>query len=533
MEYNHVYKHRRGPMSLPRNLSELTQEELSNTLFECFQEKKVAEIKAILNSPAKIAPIIQSQARNKDNNTLQHLAAYLGDLDIIRLLKKRGMLSTEGMLPLNNAQETPLHIAASQGNDDIVTFLSVDPRSDEPTTKLNALNRKGLTSLHEAVNNNRISTVIRLIEARADIALLTQDNRRESPLHMAARKGHSEIVQNLLKAGANIAARSIWMGNTPLQLAAENGHLDTVKLLIEVDQTKIDSQNTGQGRTPLHLASQHNHLSIVNYLIEAGANIEATDSKKSTPLHLAAESGSVDALNYLISQGAAINALNANGENPLHLAIKATKEEATLTLLAFGAQVLTPWGSLPNLPVTLEVARQNRPQLMAAIEKAAEKEQNIKIEKAHTELKNQLHQDIDELVTYKNSLPKGRKSEAVKNLETTLREEVDTYFKKNDTSPETFEMFKGKMLEHLNPTSPTIKQITAYRLNLKTVFKSIFLTLSIFGLVVGKLTHAKPGSPLFFGPNHVRGREQIQRLRNKINEDPRGSAAHLKPNKYR
>lgn len=52
-----------------------------------------------------------------------------------------------------------------------------------------------------------------------------------SPLHWAARMGHTEVVDYLAKRGANINVRDD-DGWTPLHLAAQHGHLDVVKLLV-------------------------------------------------------------------------------------------------------------------------------------------------------------------------------------------------------------------------------------------------------------------------------------------------------------
>jgi ankyrin repeat protein len=53
----------------------------------------------------------------------------------------------------------------------------------------------------------------------------------QTPLHMAAFKGHKEAAIYLLDHGADVNAENN-QGSTPLLLSAEEGHLPFVDLLI-------------------------------------------------------------------------------------------------------------------------------------------------------------------------------------------------------------------------------------------------------------------------------------------------------------
>ena len=74
----------------------------------------------------------------------------------------------------------------------------------------------------------------RLGEMRTLLAVGADVNAKNTvgwtPLHLAARIGHTEAARLLLAAGADVNAKDK-DGHTPLHGAAENGHTDVVNLL--------------------------------------------------------------------------------------------------------------------------------------------------------------------------------------------------------------------------------------------------------------------------------------------------------------
>eukprot|EP00026_Physarum_polycephalum_P015533 Phypoly_transcript_16239.p1 GENE.Phypoly_transcript_16239~~Phypoly_transcript_16239.p1 ORF type:complete len:240 (+),score=33.64 Phypoly_transcript_16239:79-798(+) len=118
-------------------------------------------------------------------------------------------------------------------------------------------------------------------------------------LHIAAQRGHHQIIAFLLDKGANINIRDA-SNHTPLHFAAMEGNLDSVKLLVErgadIEATNKDLMVVVAkafpvyvvgGRTPLHLAAENGELQCVKYLIEKGARTDARDFNGYTPFHLA------------------------------------------------------------------------------------------------------------------------------------------------------------------------------------------------------------------------------------------------------
>jgi ankyrin repeat protein len=162
-------------------------------------------------------------------------------------------------------------------------------------------------------------------------------NRIDEELIEAIGENDPPEVCRLLRAGADIEAKDNILGVTPLIVASKKGHVQVLKELLE-HGADIDAESFG-GRTALHFACKCVHLAVVNELLSlnacngttttildkrkslAGANIEAKDMYGDTPLHLASRQDSLAIVKALLNDGADILAVNGRGELPLHYAV--------------------------------------------------------------------------------------------------------------------------------------------------------------------------------------------------------------------
>ena len=100
-------------------------------------------------------------------------------------------------------------------------------------------------------------------------------------MHTASSRGHLDVVQMLLEAGAKIDEPRTQDGTTPLFDAVQGGHLHIVRLLVEAGARK--DAVADDGSTPLCLAAELNRLDIVQFLLERGADKDHATHDGLTP----------------------------------------------------------------------------------------------------------------------------------------------------------------------------------------------------------------------------------------------------------
>jgi ankyrin repeat protein len=127
----------------------------------------------------------------------------------------------------------------------------------------------------------------------------------DGPLARAVKAGDLQAVRALLKAGADVNARS-GDGATPLLWAAHRSSLDIARALVEAGAA-ADAAND-YGVTPLLQASRTGDAAMVDLLLRSGANPSLAHPEGETPLMAAARAGSVPAVRALVSRGADVNA---------------------------------------------------------------------------------------------------------------------------------------------------------------------------------------------------------------------------------
>ncbi|XP_049771927.1 ankyrin repeat domain-containing protein 27-like [Schistocerca cancellata] len=127
------------------------------------------------------------------------------------------------------------------------------------------------------------------------------------------------MVKWCLKRGANVDCHYEDM-LTPLHIAAEKGHEEMLDILLKHSNKCIDLK-TLFGDTALLIATQNEHKLIMKKLLDKGANVNCTDIFGRTPLHVAVFKKKSGIVKILISYGARVNTMDTFGEHALCTAV--------------------------------------------------------------------------------------------------------------------------------------------------------------------------------------------------------------------
>jgi ankyrin repeat protein len=208
-------------------------------------------------------------------------------------------------------------------------------------TFLHLAARYGLTLICKALIDSRSRTSSqpypqkrRKIRPILDIP----DSNGSTPLNLAAREGHEEIVRLFVEAGANVD-HADESGMTSLNWAAAEGQDGVVDILLDAD---ANTSMMGQGSNPLHSAAFGGYISIVSALLKANVDIDAPDNQGQTALHRAVKMNQKETVKVLLNAGALVNAKDKRGRTPLRSAVRRLSVEITKMLLNAHAD--------PNLP---------------------------------------------------------------------------------------------------------------------------------------------------------------------------------------
>lgn len=139
-----------------------------------------------------------------------------------------------------------------------------------------------LLSLYLACDSGDLGRVKELLDEHQDIDLNLPCAHGRRPLHMAARKGYTDICDVLLAHGADLEVRTIH-GCTPLYFAVLSAQVEVVEVLADGYCANVNSVDVGD-LSPLHIACEKGYADIVKCLLLLGADYTALDVRGRTPL---------------------------------------------------------------------------------------------------------------------------------------------------------------------------------------------------------------------------------------------------------
>ena len=321
------------------------------TIISYLQEGKRLEFEAMLNDETV-------NTKDKDGQTLLHIAAKHNDLESVDLLIKKGAtidsIDAEGKTPLLVALERRSIEVASLLASNNAELFKKDVFGSSPffyarevgllssilnSKTINQKDENGKTPLHYAVEGYDVLLVKQILALGVPTIGIKEDgsNLLTIAYRSPSKTEAATIASLLLLAGVeplygdfkefeqavikrNYGAR-FNDGMTALHVASSKGYLGFVKHLIE-QGCPINAKNAANS-TALHEAVRKGNTSCVSVLLSNGADATITDSFGNSPLHIVMpKSSRSEIFNLLLSRGTNPNIKDSYGETPLHIATR-------------------------------------------------------------------------------------------------------------------------------------------------------------------------------------------------------------------
>ncbi|XP_054758571.1 ankyrin repeat and SOCS box protein 3-like [Lytechinus pictus] len=282
----------------------------------------------------------------------------------------------------------PIHEAAAAGNVQCLQMLVNHFDEEDVKDELNQRTFEGETPLFLAAKAGHHDVVSVLLQNEADPNI--PNNEDGSSILQAVCGNHIRCVEHLTRAGADLNAK-YYNGWTPLHEAASQGNVAITEYLLNAN-AHIGARDD-HGIQPVFVAAQYGKIDCLNMLLDRGGNINSQAQDKATPLYIATQENYVDIVKVLLERGASPKILVEDGylpihvaaykghtdclelllvhydtyttldcpDTPLHLAIEGGQRETVKFLIEHGFDVNTGW-KLP--PVQLEKVRNTRPHFL-------------------------------------------------------------------------------------------------------------------------------------------------------------------------
>jgi ankyrin repeat protein len=298
----------------------------------------------------------------------------------------------QGDIPVTGDSETLLHLAARVGNVDIAELLFIN----DFTWMMEEQNKDEFTPFFTAIWEEKVEFVKYLISKDGSIIQTTV--KGQNGLHIAARIGAIEIAQLLTSEYPKLLMDKNERGQTPLVIAALNSNVEMVDFFLSQLKPKSIPEQVGDILGNYRLESKamveklissiespsndmiclkysiiNDHLILVKrfinrvmskkkdsgydlqslfyeavkygaeqsiyYFLEQGANIKGRDRKGNTALIIAAQEGEIEVLEELLKRGATLYEKDEAQATCLHNAAYRGQTEMVIHLLKKGMSI--------------------------------------------------------------------------------------------------------------------------------------------------------------------------------------------------
>ncbi|CAK6438520.1 unnamed protein product [Pipistrellus nathusii] len=241
-------------------------------------QKLVAKVKAAKTKLLGSTKRLNVNYQDADGFSALHHAALGGSLELIALL-----LEAQATVDIKDSNGMrPLHYAAWQGRLEPVRLLL------RASAAVNAASLDGQIPLHLAAQYGHYEVSEMLLQHQSNPCLVNK--AKKTPLDLACEFGRLKVAQLLLNSHLCVAllegeAKDPCDPNytTPLHLAAKNGHREVIRQLLRAGIEINRQTKTG---TALHEAALYGKTEVVRLLLEGGVDVNIRNTYNQTALDI-------------------------------------------------------------------------------------------------------------------------------------------------------------------------------------------------------------------------------------------------------
>ncbi|XP_041859151.1 caskin-2-like isoform X6 [Melanotaenia boesemani] len=241
-------------------------------------QKLLSKLKTSRNKLLGSTKRLNVNYQDSDGFSALHHAALTGTTELLEAL-----LEAQATVDIKDSNGMrPLHYAAWQGKAESVLMLLRSGAS------VNTASMDGHIPLHLAAQYGHFEVSEMLLQHQSNPCLVNK--AKKTPLDLACEFGRAKVAQLLLSSNMVVAllegerkepTDSAY--TTPLHLAARNGHKDVIRLLLKAG---IDINKTTKSGTALHEASLYGKTEVVRLLLDAGVDVNIRNTYNQTALDI-------------------------------------------------------------------------------------------------------------------------------------------------------------------------------------------------------------------------------------------------------
>ncbi|KAL8152304.1 hypothetical protein V2J09_010064 [Rumex salicifolius] len=223
----------------------------------------------------------------------------------------------------NSIPSQTLNDAALQGDVTLLQeFLLRDPL---------LVHRPSATSaLHVACKLGHVQFTWELLRLNPSLAEDLDPSDRSTPLHVASRYGHLDIVRSVVSVSPGACFARDVNGMNPVHVAAVKGHLDVLGELLKAAPAAARERVGVTGESIMQLCVKYKQLAALKAVVGAVGDAEvlnAVDGEGNTVLHVAVANKEVEMVRLLLSDGRVKrNTPNSKGSTPMDIFTQSHKD---------------------------------------------------------------------------------------------------------------------------------------------------------------------------------------------------------------